>query len=145
MKLETTYICVEDMEASVDFYQALLQQEPIVCNDDRWVEFDCGNSIALYNKKYDEKLLKTSDKVHFNQAYMKDFYENEDPKRNNIMILNFVVDDLKAEYERMKHLNLEVSEIMYVNVHMPYYYFNVIDPDHNVLEITGRYTNKDEM
>ena len=26
---------------------------------------------------------------------------------------------------------------MYVNVHMPYYSFNVIDPDGNILEITG--------
>lgn len=30
-----------------------------------------------------------------------------------------------------------VSKIMYVNVHMPYYYFNVIDSDGNILEITG--------
>ena len=28
---------------------------------------------------------------------------------------------------------------MYVNVHMPYYYFNIIDPDGNILEITGNY------
>ena len=33
----------------------------------------------------------------------------------------------------------EVSDILYVNVHMPYYYFNLIDPDGNTLEITGNY------
>lgn len=27
---------------------------------------------------------------------------------------------------------------MYVNVHMPYWYFNIIDPDGNTLEITGK-------
>lgn len=50
------------------------------------------------------------------------------------------MENLKSEYERIKALNIgEVSEIMYVNVHMPYYYFNVIDPDGNILEITGSY------
>lgn len=28
---------------------------------------------------------------------------------------------------------------MYVNVHMPYWYFNIVDSDGNVLEITGEY------
>lgn len=140
MKLGTTYICVEDMEKSLNFYKAILQQEPLYCNDDRWIAFDCGNQLALYNKKYDEKLLKESDKIHFNQAYLDEFYREEDSKKNNIMILNFEVDDLKTEYERIKNLNIgDVSEIMYVNVHMPYYYFNVVDPDGNVLEIAGNY------
>lgn len=59
--------------------------------------------------------------------------------KNNIVIFNFEVDDLKAEYQRIKDLSIgEVSEILYVNVHMPYY-FNIIDPDGNVLEITGNY------
>ncbi len=140
MKLGTTYICVQDMEKSLNFYRAILQQEPLYCNDDRWIAFDCGNQIALYNKKYDEKLLKESDKIHFNQAYLDEFYREEDSKKNNIIILNFEVDDLKTEYERIKNLNIgDVSEIMYVNVHMPYYYFNVVDPDGNVLEIAGNY------
>lgn len=51
---------------------------------------------------------------------------------------------MKSEYERIKSLGIgPVSEIMYVNVHMPYYYFNVMDPDGNVLEITGRYEMED--
>ena len=61
-------------------------------------------------------------------------------KKNNVVILNFEVDDLKEEYKRIKDLAIgDVSEILYVNVHLPYYYFNVIDPDGNVLEITGKY------
>ena len=47
---------------------------------------------------------------------------------------------MKKEYERLKMANIgEVSELMYVNVHMPYWYFNIIDPDGNTLEITGEY------
>ena len=140
MKLGTTYICVEDMKTSLNFYRAILQQEPAYCNDDRWIEFHCGNSIALYNKKYDEVLLKNASTSHFNQAYIDDFRKDNSPKQNNIVIFNFVVENLKTEYERIKALNIgEVSEIMYVNIHMPYYYFNVTDPDGNVLEITGSY------
>ena len=45
---------------------------------------------------------------------------------------------MKREYERLKEANIgEISELMYVNVHMPYWYFNIIDPDGNTLEITG--------
>lgn len=140
MKLGTTYICVNDIEKSLNFYKLLLQIEPLYYNDDRWIAFDCGNQIALYNKKYDEKLLTISKDIHFNQAYIDDFFKEENEKKNNIVILNFEVDDLKREYERITSLKIgKVSEIMYVNVHRPYYYFNVIDPDGNVLEITGNY------
>jgi len=53
--------------------------------------------------------------------------------------LNFEVENLEAEYKRLKALSIgEISEILYVNVHRPYYYFNIIDPDGNVLEITGK-------
>ena len=138
MKLGTTYIRVEDMEKSLKFYKALLQQEPLYCNDNRWIAFDCG--IALYNSKYDEKMIKEADTIHFNQAYLNDFHKIDIPKKNNIVIFNFEVDDLKPKYQGIKDLSIgEVSEILYVNVHMPYYYFNIIDPDGNVLEITGNY------
>ena len=140
MKLGVTYICVEDMEKSLHFYTSVLQQTPLYCNDDRWIVFDCGNRIALYNKKYDEKLLKESGSIHFNQAYIDEFVKEDSSKKNNIVIFNFEVEDLKYEYERIKSLDVgAVSEIMYVNVHMPYYYFNVADPDGNILEITGNY------
>ena len=45
--------------------------------------------------------------------------------KNNIIILNFEVKDLSSEYERLKSLNIgEVSQMMYVNIHLPYWYFN---------------------
>ncbi|MEJ8736414.1 VOC family protein [Erysipelotrichaceae bacterium HCN-30851] len=140
MRLGTTYICVEDMEKSLNFYRMLLQKEPLYCNDDRWIAFDCGNQLALYNKKYDEKLIKESNEIHFNQAYIYDFFKEDTDKKNNIVIFNFEVDDLKSEHQRIKSLEIgKVSEIMYVNVHIPYYYFNVVDPDGDILEITGNY------
>lgn len=136
MKLGTTYICVENMKKSMYFYEQLLQMKPIYSNDDRWVTFDCGNSISLYNKRYDEKLLENTSEECFDQAYIDDFYKEDLDKKNNIIILNFEVENLKLEYERLKSLNIgEVSQMMYVNVHLPYRYFNIKDPDGNILEI----------
>ena len=138
MRLGTTYICVADMKKSLDFYKKLLQQEPLYCNDDRWITFACG--LSLYNKEYDENLIKRGGDSHFSPAYLDNFSKTDFPRKNNIVIFNFVVDDLKSEYERVKRLFIDkVSEIIFVNVYMPYYYFNVVDPDGNVLEITGNY------
>ena len=46
MVLGTTYIFVNDIKKSIDFYCKLLQEHPIKANDDRWVQF--SNKIALY-------------------------------------------------------------------------------------------------
>ncbi len=138
MVLGTTYIFANDIRKSVDFYRQLLQEEPYKENEDRWVQF--GNKIALYNKSYDARIIGKEPDERFNQAYIDDFYKDTGEPKNNLVVFNFEVEDLKAEYERLKALNIgEVSELMYVNVHMPYWYFNIIDPDGNTLEITGKY------
>ena len=107
MVLGTTYIFASDINKSIDFYSKLLQEQPLWTNDDRWVQF--SNKIALYNKAYDVQIIGQNSSERFNQAYIDDFYKDVG----------------------------EVSELMYVNVHMPYWYFNIIDPDGNTLEITG--------
>lgn len=138
MTLGTMYIIVDNIEKSVEFYRLLLQEEPLHSNDDRWVQF--SNKIALYNRAYDEKIIGREPSERFNQAYIDDFYKSSRLRKNNMVVFNFVVDDLKREYQRLKNLNIgDVSELMYVNIHMPYWYFNIIDPDGNILEITGQY------
>ena len=47
MRLSTTYICVKDVEKSLQFYKFFLQKEPLYQNDNRWIVFDCGNLLAL--------------------------------------------------------------------------------------------------
>lgn len=137
MKLATTYICVKNMQKSLEFYKKLLQKEPLYANDERWVTFECGNQFSLYNKAYDETLIEKEAHKHFNQAYIDDFCKEEEAK-NNIVILNFEVENLKNEYERLKKLNIgKMSDMMYVHIHMPYWYFNIEDPDGNILEICG--------
>lgn len=136
MELISTYIETEDFNKSVEFYKNILQIEPIIYCENRWVEFECGNKIAIYNKKYDVKIIKENNYKNFNEAYISNFNKVEKDKKNNIIILNFYTDNLKKEYERIKKLNIDnISEIMYVNIIEPYYYFNIIDPDGNTLEI----------
>ena len=54
------------------------------------------------------------------------------------MTFYFYTKDLKKEQERIKKLNIcKVTEIMYVNITEPYYYFNVYDPEGNTIEICG--------
>lgn len=138
MTLGTMYIFVQDLEKSIAFYRLLLQEEPLHANEDRWVQF--SNKIALYNRAYDEKFMSRKPNEKFNQAYIDDFYKSTGTPKNNLVVFNFEVDNLKYEHQRLKNLNIgEVSELMYVNFHRPYWYFNIIDPDGNVLEITGQY------
>jgi lactoylglutathione lyase len=49
---------------------------------------------------------------------------------------------LKAEHERIKELGItkNLSKIQYVCNVSPYYYFNLTDPDDNIIEVTGNYT-----
>lgn len=50
------------------YYRELLQQEPILCNEDRWVSFECG--ISLYSRKYDEKLIKEGKNIKESRTYL---------------------------------------------------------------------------
>lgn len=100
-----------------------------------------SNFIALYNKNYDKKFINDKSSERFNEVYIKDFVADKGVPENNIVIFNFEVENLVFEYKRLKDLEIgEVSDLMYVNVHMPYWYFNIINPDGNVIEITGQYT-----
>lgn len=138
MRLGTTYICVQDIDKSLKFYRSLLQQEPIYCNEDRWITFDCGNYISLYNKKYDLNLIDNGGENHFNQAYLDTLKNESEQHSNNQVVFNFEVDDLKSEYERIKALQIgEVSKLLYVNIHLPYWYFTIKDPDGNEIEISS--------
>ena len=100
------------------------------------------NKIALYNKAYDAKIIGTESNGRFNQAYIDDFYRETGELKNNIVVLNFEVEDLKKEYERLNAANIGlVSELMFVNVYMPYWYFNIVDLNGKTLEITVDMSN----
>lgn len=138
MRIGTIYIITKDIEKSIDFYTKLLQQEPIYRNENRWVQF--SNFIALYNPLYDKNIVPAMENENFNQAYIDDVNTDRGEAKNNTVVVNFIVDDLGSEYQRLKELNIgHVSDLMYLNVFMPYWYFNITDPDGNIIEITGKY------
>jgi lactoylglutathione lyase len=135
------YLIVKDMNVSHSFYKALFQTDSDGWCPGRFESFSVGNTVlALYNPHYDEQLVATSDDIskHFNQAYL-DGIKLPTTYGNNF-VLNITVGDLAQEYERIKALNIgKVSEIMYVNVAAPYWFFNLNDPDGNCIEIEGGY------
>ena len=56
------------------------------------------------------------------------------------MTFNYECEDLRYEYERLKKLQIgKLSDLRYVNIKAPYYYFTIEDPDGNELEVTGPY------
>lgn len=137
MELACTYIETDKFEEVVKFYEQILQLKPNIYTKDRWVEFNIGNKLAIYNKVYDEEKIKSGNlQDNFNSEYIKNFNIDRGEKKNNIITLNFYAESLKEEYKRIKELNIcKMSEIMYVNITEPYYYFNIYDPEGNTIEI----------
>ena len=142
LHLGSTYLFVKDMEKSIEFYKKLLDMEPTARAYDRWAQFNFeGKCIALYNNSFDRKNIDANENLdkHYNKDYIK-YFEKRKITYGNNCVLNFWIEDLNKEYERIKNLNIGViSEILYVNISSPYYFFTVIDPNGNFIEITGAY------
>lgn len=65
--------------------------------------------ITFYNKKYNEKLIRESNAIHFDQVYIDDFFRKIKYK-NNVVIFDFAVEYLKNKYQRIKSLGTEKSQ-----------------------------------
>lgn len=141
LKLGSTYLIVKDVEKSIKFYNALLEMEPTAQNYNRWIQYDFhGKCIALWNPEYDNKRMSTDENLDdvYSDSYI-EYHKNMDLKYGNNFVLNFYIDDLEEEYNRLKQLDIgEMTPIMYINVACPYYLFIVNDPDGNQIEITGQ-------
>lgn len=137
MELYSTYIETDKFDAVVEFYEKIFQVKGNIYTKNRWIEFDFGNKLAIYNRLYDEEKIRNEDlKDCYNDEYIKSFNIDRGEKKNNIVTFNFYTSNLKEEYERIKKLNIcNMSEIMYVNITEPYYYFNIYDPEGNTIEI----------
>jgi catechol 2,3-dioxygenase-like lactoylglutathione lyase family enzyme len=139
LKLGSTYLIVKNMEKSIAFYEALLEMKVSAQNFDRWAQFNFGNCIALFNQKYDEQLINIGENLetHYSNEYIT-YCKNRQIHYGNNFVLNFYIDDLNTEYNRIKKLDIgKVTKIMYLNIASPYYFFLLEDPDGNTIEITG--------
>ncbi|ERJ11897.1 VOC family protein [Haloplasma contractile] len=139
LQLGSTYLYVNDMDKSLDFYEKLLDIKVTSRNFNRWAQFNFGgNCIALMNQSFDAERFKNNEHLdEYSEDYLDEYRDFHITYGNNF-VLNFYIEDLKAEYERLKTLNIgQLSKMMYLNVAGPYHFFTIKDPDGNTIEITG--------
>jgi len=147
MHLGSIYLIVNDFNKSIEFYEKLLEMTVTSKNMDRFAQFVFeGHNISLMNGHFD---TENPDKVVHKGEYSEGF---DALKRialapnTNKFVLNFWDENLRSEHERVKRLNISenVTGIKYVCNVAPYYYFQLTDPDGNVIEVTGDYTPNEE-
>jgi len=105
-------------DGAITFYEKLLSMSVSTRN--------CGNKFAEFY--FDNKCLALMNEDNLPGHH----YTDGDYK----FVLNFWVEDLQKEYERLRELEIgTMTEIQ--KVHDGYYYFHIYDADINVCEITG--------
>lgn len=143
MHLGSIYLIVNDFEKSIEFYEKLLQISVTGRNMDRFAIFDFeGKCISIMNGHFD---INNPDKVVHKGEYSADFdnmHEIALAANTHKFVLNFWDEDLRKEYERVKklHISKKLTKIKYVCNVSPYYYFQLDDPDGNIIEVTGNYS-----
>ncbi|BCZ48902.1 hypothetical protein psyc5s11_49690 [Clostridium gelidum] len=146
MHLGPIYLIVRYFNKSVNFYEKLLEMKVTAKNMERFAQFEFeGHNISIMNGYFDNKNPELT--IHKGQYVEK--FDNlvaiSEAKNTNKFVLNFWVEDLEKERERIINLNISdlVTKVKYINNVMPYYYFQVADPDDNTIEITGQYIPKE--
>lgn len=143
MHLGSIYLIANDFEKSIDFYEKLLQIPVTRKNMNRFAMFDFeGKCIAIMNGHID---TENPDKVIHKGEYSEYF---DDLKSIALLpnsrkfVLNFWDEDLRKEHGRIRDAKISdnLTKIKYVCNVNPYYYFQLTDPDGNVIEVTGMYT-----
>lgn len=115
------YLLVKDFARSVHFYEKLLDKRATVLGCNRFAEF-----------RFDGKCWLSIMNARHRPDYV--YTETNDHK----FVLNLWIKDLAQEHRRIMDLRIgPVTEVMHP--HSNYYLFNVIDPDKNIIEITGNY------
>lgn len=146
MHLGSIYLVVNDFEQTVLFYEKLLEIPVTKKNMDRFAMFMKDEiCLSLMNAHFDSE---NPDKViHKGELdpYFDDLEEIAALPNTRKIVLNFWDEDLRREYARVKKLQItdRLTKIKYVCNVMPYYYFQLTDPDGNIIEVTGEYIPED--
>ncbi|MCL2387086.1 MAG: helix-turn-helix domain-containing protein [Defluviitaleaceae bacterium] len=115
------YLIVKDFAKSINFYEKLLCMQAFTIGKNRFAQFFInGTCMAIMNE------------AHLPNH---DYTGTGDHK----FVLNFWIPNLSAEHQRVKSLNIGLTTNI-IQAHSNYYFFQVYDPDNNVIEITGKYT-----
>ncbi len=145
MRNASIYLVVKDFDKSVSFYEKVFDMEVSATRGKRFAMFNSnGLTLCIMNGYYDSE---NSEQVITKGKYW-EIYDNQSEIANSInthkVFINLGVEDLKAEYNRIKELGIAVqmTEIRFIHVFSPYWYFTFMDPDGNPIEITGGYTEE---
>jgi lactoylglutathione lyase len=141
--LGAIYLVVRDFAKSVDFYERLLQMPVSGKNMERFAQFIFeGHNISIMNGLFDAKNpTKTIHKGEYSAEY-DDLGTIANAPNTHKFVLNMRADDLRGEHARLTALGVGqcLTPVKYVYNVAPYYYFQLQDPDGNVIEVTGDYT-----
>lgn len=143
MHLGSIYLISNDFDHAIAFYEKLLEIPVTSQNMNRFAQFEFENSnISIMNGHFD---TDHPDKVTHKGDYSPLFDDLRGmalAPNTHKFVLNFWDEDLKKEYERVKKLNISenLTGIKYVCNASPYYFFQLTDPDGNIIEVTGCYT-----
>lgn len=140
------YIVARDFEKSVNFYKKLFDVEVSAQNKTRFAIFNVGGlCLCILNGYFDrDNPDKVTEEREFNLLY-DDYAAVADAENNRKIIINLGTSDLAKEHKRIKSLDIgsDLTNIRYINAGTPYWYFCLLDPDGNTIEIAGGYTPKD--
>jgi len=113
------YLITKHFKKSVDFYEKLLDTTVTIIGKNRFAQFF-----------FDGICMSIMSELNLSGH---DYSGCGDHK----FVLNFWVGNLIAQHERIKSLNIgRTTDI--IRAHASYHFFNVYDPDRNVIEITGQ-------
>ena len=143
MHLGSFYLVTRDFEKSLAFYEKLLDMPVTNRNRDRFAEMiiDGRHNISFLNPYYD---VAHPDMIELKGGQYPEFDTMttfaEAPNTHKFVI-NLWTEDLRAEYARIQALGIteHITGIRYLCSSMPYWYFQLKDPDDNIIEVTGGY------
>ncbi len=138
----SVYLIVRDFERSLSFYKQLLERDVSSQNKTRFAIFYVGSlCLCLLNGRFDAEHPEQVERAgEFDPRY-DDFAAVAERPNSGKIVINLGTPDLKKEYARIreKRIGSDLTEIRYMNARSPYWYFCLLDPDGNVIEITGGY------
>lgn len=147
MHLGSVYLIVKDFQKSIKFYEALLDMNVTSQNMDRFAQFEFeGKNISIMNGYFDAKNPElTVHKGEYVEVF-DDLVAIAQSENTHKFVFNFWTEDLEKERQRIEKLGISnmMTKIKYVNNVMPYYYFQLMDLDGNIIEVTGAYSPKKE-
>lgn len=140
MRWGSIYLIVKDFDQSISFYEKVLDMKVSAVNGKRFAMFqNDGINLCLMNAYYDrENRSRIVTKGEYWEIY-DNYCEIAKSTNNRKVFINLGVEDLKAEYDRIKELGIaeQLTEIRFINAFSPYWYFCFLDPDGNPIEVTG--------